>query len=247
MGRVKAALIHFGISLFVFCTIVAIAILAWYPPPYFFADGGWQMIRMAAGVDVVLGPLLTMVVFKSGKPRLKLDLSIITILQVSVLIWGVVLMYQQRPVFVAFGVNQFFTVTEEELKHDDQLASKLKMLEQVTPAMVYVKLPADQNKRLGLLFAALGGGDAFYAIPSLYEPLSEHIPEIIKASLNISDFAKKQPDDQAKLDAFLKKHGGQVEDYVFAPLTCKYKSLIMALHKPDGKVVGTLDIKPPSS
>ena len=48
-----------------------------------------------------------------------------------------------------------------------------------------------------------------------------------------------------KLDAFMNKHGGQVEDYAFLPLKCRYKSLIMVLHKPDGKVVGTLDIKPP--
>jgi len=247
MGRVKAALIHFGISLVVFCSIVAVAILAWYPPPYFFADGGWQMIRMAAGVDVVLGPLLTLVVFKSGKPRLKIDLGIITILQVSVLIWGVVLMYQQRPVFVAFGVNQFYTVTEGELAHDDQLATKLKMLERGTPVMVFVKLPDDPNKRLALLMAALGGGDIFYALPHLYEPLSENIPEVLKAGLNIADLANKNPEDQAKLDAFLKRQGGQAEDYAFVPLTCKYKSLIMALHKPDGKVAGTLDIAPPQS
>jgi hypothetical protein len=86
MGRVRAALIHFSISVVVFCSIVAVAILAWYPPPYFFADGGWQMIRLAAGVDVVLGPLLTLVVFKADKPSLKIDLSIIGILQASVLI-----------------------------------------------------------------------------------------------------------------------------------------------------------------
>ena len=42
MGKVKAALIHFSISVVIFCSIVAVAIVSWYPPPYFFADGGWQ-------------------------------------------------------------------------------------------------------------------------------------------------------------------------------------------------------------
>ena len=244
MSRVRAAFIHFGISLLVFCSIVAVAMLAWYPSPYFFADGGWQMIRMAAGVDVVLGPLLTLVVYKPGKPKLKFDLSLIAILQVSVLLWGIVLMYQERPVFVAFGVNQFYTVTKKELKHDDQLEAKLKMLKQGTPAMVFVKLPGKLNERLGLMFGGLGGRGAFYAIPSLYEPLSEHIPEVLKAGLDISALTSKRPNDQAKLDAFLKKHGGQATDYAFVPLSCKYKSLIMVMHKPDGKVVGSLDIEP---
>jgi len=245
MGKIKAALIHFSISIVIFCFIVAVTILFWYPPPYFFADGGWQMIRLAAGVDVVLGPLLTLVVFKAGKPRLKLDLSIIGVLQVSVLIWGVMLMYQQRPVIVAFGINQFFTVTQEELPQDNQLDTKLKLQGHNMPEMVFAKLPSDPKKRATLLMAGLHGGRPFFTLPRLYEPLAENFPAILSASLNITSLANKSPKDQAKLAAFLKKQGGDVKDYAFVPLRCKYQSLIIALHKPDSKVVGTIDISPP--
>lgn len=249
MDKVKAALIHFSISVVIFCSIVAVAIVAWYPPPYFFADGGWQMIRMAAGVDVVLGPLMTLVVFKKGKPRLKLDLSIIAILQVSVLFWGILLMYQQRPVFVAFGVNQFYTVTEDQLAHDDQLHAKLNMLEQDTPVMVYVELPDDPKKRYSILTAGTRGGYGgrpFYTLPRLYRPLSDNIAAVLNAGLDITALASDSPGNQAKLDAFLKKHGGQVNDYAFVPLRCRYKSLVLVLRKPDGKLVGNLGIKPPT-
>ena len=60
----------------------------WYPTPYFAIDGGWQVLRILAGVDVVLGPLLTFIVFKIGKPSLKFDMSCIILMQIGALIYG---------------------------------------------------------------------------------------------------------------------------------------------------------------
>ena len=247
MGKVKAALIHFSISIVIFSSIVAVAILFWYPPPYFFADGGWQMIRLAAGVDVVLGPLLTFVVYKAGKPSLKLDLSIIGILQVSVLIWGVVLMYQQRPVYVTFALTQFFTVTEEQLAHGEHPAADLKKAVHGTPEIVYVKLPDDSKKKLALLEAGMAGERPFYTHPDLYTPLSKNIFAVLSAGLDVNKLTKNHPEYQQELTAFLMKHGGDAKDYAFVPLRCRYRALVMALHKPDGHVAGTIDIPPPAT
>ncbi|MEJ2564968.1 MAG: hypothetical protein P8164_12390 [Gammaproteobacteria bacterium] len=245
MGKVKAALIHFSISVVIFCSIIAVTILFWYPPPYFFADGGWQMIRLAAGVDVVLGPLLTFVVFKTGKPSLKLDLSIIGIMQVSVLIWGVMLMYQQRPLYVTFALTQFLTVTEGQLAQGEHPEADLKQAAHGTPEMVYVKLPDDPKKKLALLEAGMQGKHPFYTHPDLYKPLAKNIFTVLDAGLDINKLTDNHPKYQAKLDAFLKKHGGGVKDYAYLPLRCRYRGLIMALHKPDGRVAGTIDITPP--
>ena len=35
----------------------------WYPPPFFMIDGSWQVLRLIARVDVVLGPLPALIVF----------------------------------------------------------------------------------------------------------------------------------------------------------------------------------------
>ena len=93
--------------------------------------------------------------------------------------------------------------------------------------------------------AGAQGEAAFYTHPRLYAPLSENIPTVLRTSLDITTIANRHPEDRAKLDVFLQKHGGQVRDYAFLPLRCRYESLTMVLHKPDGKVVGTIDISPP--
>jgi len=55
-------------------------ILVWYPPPLFQLLGGFELLLLIVAVDIALGPLLTLVVFKSGKKRLKFDLSVIALL-----------------------------------------------------------------------------------------------------------------------------------------------------------------------
>lgn len=68
MSRWKAAAIHFSISLLVFLFLLTLILWLWYPGILFSIDGGWSGLRLVIGVDLLLGPLLTLVVFKSGKP-----------------------------------------------------------------------------------------------------------------------------------------------------------------------------------
>ena len=88
MNRWQASAIHFGISLTVFLILLAVILLVWYPGILFSIDGGWTGLRIVMGVDLVLGPLLTLVVFKLGKPGLKFDLSCIVIAQIACMTWG---------------------------------------------------------------------------------------------------------------------------------------------------------------
>ena len=59
-----------------------ILILLWYPAPYFMAAGGWQGLRIAAPIDLILGPLLAFIVLnkKKGTKKLIGDMTVIVIL-----------------------------------------------------------------------------------------------------------------------------------------------------------------------
>ncbi|MEJ2115130.1 MAG: type IV pilin accessory protein, partial [Gammaproteobacteria bacterium] len=77
---ISAAIISFVFTLIFFI---------WYPRPYFQANGAWSVIRILILVDLVMGPLLTLVLFKKGKPGLVLDLCLVAIIQLTALIYGV--------------------------------------------------------------------------------------------------------------------------------------------------------------
>ena len=84
-GKLQAFLIHLGSSAGIVGVIAALMLLLWYPQPWFEHDGGWTVFRLILLVDVVLGPTLTLVVFRRGKPKLQRDLSIIVSVQVAAL------------------------------------------------------------------------------------------------------------------------------------------------------------------
>ena len=75
MTKLRAFAIHLIVSATVILAFLGVMFFVWYPVPYFETDGGWKVLRILAGVDVVLGPLLTLIVFKPGKPSTPPDLS----------------------------------------------------------------------------------------------------------------------------------------------------------------------------
>jgi hypothetical protein len=73
--------IHFLIGLAIFLGLLAVILFLWYPGILFNVDRGWAGLQLVIGVDLIAGPLLTLVVFKTGKRGLNFDLSCIAIFQ----------------------------------------------------------------------------------------------------------------------------------------------------------------------
>ncbi|MBM95605.1 MAG: hypothetical protein CMI09_07140 [Oceanospirillaceae bacterium] len=118
MNRYQAFGIHFGISLMIFIGLVTMVLFVWYPGVLREVDSSWQQaLIMIAGVDLVLGPLLTLIVFNPAKKSLKMDLSIIAIAQIAALIAGTYTVHQARPValYVSFPAEGFEILTANNL------------------------------------------------------------------------------------------------------------------------------------
>jgi len=80
LNRWKAAAIHLGLSVLIAATVVTVMLLVWYTPPYFDTMGGTGLLKILVGVDVTLGPLLTLIIFDPRKKGLRFDLSVIAAL-----------------------------------------------------------------------------------------------------------------------------------------------------------------------
>src|ERR1043165_7159180 len=68
----RAAVIHLGFSALVGLTTAAIVFGLWFPYPYRDVAGGQYLFMLLVSVDVVCGPLLTMVLFSPLKSRREL-------------------------------------------------------------------------------------------------------------------------------------------------------------------------------
>ena len=110
--RLRASAIHLAISLSV-ATLAALLVFGWwYPYPYRELSGGRELFTLVVAVDVVLGPLITLVIFNAAKTRrhLLMDFSVIGLLQVAALAYGLWTVFVARPVHLVFEYNRMAVV-----------------------------------------------------------------------------------------------------------------------------------------
>jgi len=144
MSRWKAFAIHLSISIVVFLILLTLILTTWYPGILFSVDGGWTGLRIVAGVDIVLGPLLTLVVFKAGKPGLKFDLSCIAIAQVACMAAGMWIVYQERPLALVLAYDTIYSLAAQEFEDYDKDPAVLQNFPGSSPKLLYVELPESE-------------------------------------------------------------------------------------------------------
>jgi hypothetical protein len=76
----------------------------------FDTGNGWKAIGIIIGIDLILGPLLTLIVFNHNKSSLKFDLWVIALVQTAALIYGTWTIHQTRPIALAFINSNFSTL-----------------------------------------------------------------------------------------------------------------------------------------
>lgn len=134
IAKIKAAVMHFVCSVAVF--LVALAWIRWglYPNFHFELNGVWYGLRLIAGVDLVLGPLITLLVYHSAKPKREKvgDFTIVGVVQMAALLYGLHTMYQEHPRMISFNdYGTAVTVTQREFGESADLPSDLSQFSQL--------------------------------------------------------------------------------------------------------------------
>lgn len=108
-----ATAIHLLLSAAVALVCAVVVFALWYPPPFDELAKGRQLFLLVVAVDVVCGPLLTLIVFNPRKPRAELrrDLSVVVALQLAALTYGLVNVANARPIWLAFEGDRFRVVS----------------------------------------------------------------------------------------------------------------------------------------
>lgn len=177
MTRFKAAGIHLLISMIVALVIGLSFKLIYYPGFYFEVMDGWRLLLLLIGVDVVLGPLMTLVIFNTKKPKkeLRRDISLIAIVQIAALVYGLHVTSVVRPVYTVFDGAVFRLISAGEIQAEalERAPKPLDSLPKLGPKMMWAKEITDPELKDKVNFDRMvGRGRAFW--PELYEPLEMH-------------------------------------------------------------------------
>ncbi len=239
MSRYLASFYHLLISLVVFVFLAYLVLFVWYPDFFYDIDGGWEGMRIIIAVDLVLGPLLTLVVFKSGKPGLKFDLAAIGTFQAVCLAIGTYIVYAERPLTLVYFDGYFYSANTETYERNGLLPPE----GMKNPALVYVKLSDDPVVRADLLAQNYRDEIPTWAVRDHYVSLEPHMDEVMENSVPLE--VVKSRDEEGELDKWLAQHGGVAEDYAYYPLRSRFLDGFLVIDQESREFVGPLNVPAP--
>jgi hypothetical protein len=241
MTRYRAASIHLGISLLVGAILFAIFWFVWYRAPLFAAVGGIEIFLLLLVVDVVLGPVMTLIVFNPAKKSLKFDLSVIAIVQLAALVYGVSMLLAGRPVYLASIGSRFEVVHANDVEDVDLNVAKT-TLPLWGPIWTGTRKPTDAIGQERLAFAMVDGGLA--VLPQYYQPLENMRDDILKNAQSIVDLKKLNPGREAAIDSWIEKHGMKPDEVRFQALKARTEPMAVIVDAKTAKVIGIAPFKP---
>jgi hypothetical protein len=239
--RIRAAGIHLGLSAFA-ALVITIPIVLWlYPSPFFEASGGLNLLGMILGIDVILGPTLTFLVFNKAKASLKMDLKIIAGIQIVALGYGLYATAASRPVYMTYVVDRFEMVSAADVDADELLRApkEIQTVKWGHPQLAYAQQPASQQERSTIVFSALEGVD-LNRLFRYYKPFALAKPQIVERAQPVSELSKWNA--LSMVNVALEPYKNQ--PLAFVPLQGKKRDLTVLVNAKTGDLIKVVDLRP---
>jgi len=246
MNRFQASGIHLGISLVIATLVGCLIYFVWYPHPYFQVAGGSNLMLLIMGVDIVIGPLLTLVVYRAGKKGLRFDLACIAAAQTVAFLYGLSVIAQARPVFIVAAFDRFVPVSASELDDADLTAAKQSAFATRSltgPRLVGAKSPTDAKDRSDLLSSGLAGKD-LEKFPKYYVAYADVADAMLTKAKPLADLAAKSPTNKAIVDAYLARSSLPIDQLAWLPLQGRTDSYTMILSRTSKQPLDAVAIDP---
>jgi len=212
--RLKAFGLHLLSSFIVLTLILGALYLGWYHWPGWYLADCVQVTGALIGVDLVIGPLLTLVIAAPKKPRAELvrDIGVIAVVQLCALAYGTYALWNGRPLYYSFSedvlqIVQAYDFDASELawarKSDLPLAPHWYSL----PRWIWAPLPDDPQEREKIISGSVAGGSDVIALPRYYRTWESGSPTL-RAQLKPVDAIKYfSPYDKKILKARMQADG----------------------------------------
>jgi hypothetical protein len=220
-----AACVHFGFSVVVAIICAAVVFGLWYPYPYRELSGGLALFILIVAVDVVCGPLLTAVIFNPVKTRKELvrDLTLVALIQLVALAYGVYTMAQARPVYMVFEVDRFNVISAVDVDEAElaKVAKQWGTLPIWGPQVIGSREPKDADERTKSLGMSLQGVEPSMR-PDWWQNLELSSAKILERAKPVAELRKlhaAKPAMLQKIEAAVKDTGKAETDLRWLPLT----------------------------
>lgn len=239
--RLKFFLGHIVISILIALIVVCVVFLLWYPTPLAKATGVTQIFLMLIAVDVIVGPMLTLLVYKEGKKTLKMDLIVIVLIQITALLYGIYNIAQGRPLWLVQNGNRFELVRNNEIMDENIKLAKAEYRQAswLKPQFVAVKSGSSIEEKNKNLFEEVDSGISAALRPERYTTLDQEKQNLVVHSRDLEEL--KKFNDSPKMQTILKKYP---KANAWLPLQATTIDMTVLINKNTGEIVKIVDLRP---
>ena len=244
MTRWKAAGRHLGISAMVALPILVMMSWVWYPPPLFLAAGAAKLALTIIGVDVVVGPLLTLIVYKQGKWGMRFDLWVIGLLQLAALAFGLSVSVSSRPVYIVATPGAALLVHANELYYGTAADRDALPSPPFWGPEVVAALPArDAAETQSLIREIMAGLPDITFRPERFRSVGELFDGLASSATPLAQLTERDQATASTIADWKRSNGYRPDAKLVAlPLITRNRELALVLDPEARTAVGMVDV-----
>lgn len=245
LSRLSHALRWATGHLVISAAVVSLAALlifgVWYPSPWRQMLGVQSIFGLVVGVDLVCGPLLTLVLASPAKSRKEswVDLSLVGVIQLIALAYGLWSLFGVRPVALVFEVDRFTIVSANEVQLDqlNEAPEGLRTLPWAGVNLAGARGASSYSESLESLDLSLQGVTPAMR-PAWWVPYDAVRSEVLKKAEPLTELVKVRPQQAPLLESTAAESGFPIKTLRYLPLTSSKVLDWVALINQTGDVVG---------
>jgi hypothetical protein len=235
----KPATMHFALSVLVALMAAGLVFGLWFPSSYRDMAGGTELFLLIVIVDIVCGPLLTLVLFNplKSKRELFLDLGLVALVQLAALIYGLWTLWDVRPLYLPHEFDRFKVVSLNDLRGADTsiLPEALQPGFFKGPIQVGLREPKDAEERSKVLFSALSGGADYGERPDFFVAFdAAAAAKTLPNSKSVKDFLLRDSSQKPAIEKISASLNQPVDQMRYLPIRAR-KNWIAVL-TPTGQI-----------
>ena len=239
--RLKFFFSHLSISFLIALLVIGLVFFVWYPAPLAKAVGVTNIFLMMLAIDVIVGPILGWLVYQEGKKTLKFDLSVIILIQIAALCYGVFSIEQGRPAWLVYNVDRFELVRKNELVDTNiqQAQPQFQQPSWFKPQYVATEFAKDIQQRNDEMFAEVLGGISIAQRPERYVELTQATTQIQQRALPLKELEQYNP--KTDVEKTLAKYP---KADAWLPLKANAIDMVVLVNKESASIIKIVDLRP---